>query len=105
MRFTKKRGKHVIKRKNSTLRHRKRSKSHRRSFRKGRYVNLRHSSLHGGRKGKKGKSNKRKKMKTTKINKRQQPQNKRTTNKRRKTGKSVNKKNTSTRKNAIKRKE
>ena len=57
MRFTKKRGRHVIKRKNSTLRHRKRSKSHRRSFRKGRYVNLRHSSLRGG-KGKKGKSNK-----------------------------------------------
>ena len=55
MRFTKKRGRHVIKRKNSTLRHRKRSKSHRRSFRKGRYVNLRHSSLRGG-KGKKGKS-------------------------------------------------
>ena len=77
MRFTKKRGKHVIKRKNSTLRHRKRSKSHRRSFRKGRYVNLRHSSLRGGRKGKKGKSNKRKKKKKpTKIKKRQQRQNK-----------------------------
>ena len=67
MRFTKKRGKHVIKRKNSTLRHRKRSKSHRRSFRKGRYVKLRHSSLRGG-KRKKGKSNKRKKKKKpTKI--------------------------------------
>ena len=66
MRFTKKRGRHVIKRKNSTLRHRKRSKSHRRSFRKGRYVNLRHSSLRGG-KRKKGKSNKRKnKKKSTK---------------------------------------
>ena len=101
--FTKKRGKNVIKRKNSTLRHRKRSKSHRRSFRKGRYVNLRHSSLRGG-KGKKGKSNKRKKKKKpTKIKKRQQRQNKRTTNKTRKTGKSVNKKNTSTRKKAIKR--
>ena len=59
MRFTKKTGGKIIKSKNSTLRKRRRSKFHRRSFRKNRHMNLRNSSLHGG----KGKRKKRKKKK------------------------------------------
>ena len=67
MRFTKKRGRKIVKRKNSTLRKRRRSKFHRRSFRKNRYMNLRNSSLRGGKPGKKRKSNKGNSLRKLKI--------------------------------------